>query len=125
MAKKNKKVVKFHKTSHLNIGIIIFLIIFIYMVYNIFLYFTTKQIAVYEVSQGTLTQNHTFTGVILRDEKVFTAEKSGYINYYNKDASKLGVSSYIYSIDESGDFYKQIRAQTMVNCLLRKILIKN
>ncbi|MCI8858880.1 MAG: hypothetical protein HFI71_05055 [Lachnospiraceae bacterium] len=111
MAKKNKKVVKFHKTSHLNIGIIIFLIIFIYMVYNIFLYFTTKQIAVYEVSQGTLTQNHTFTGVILRDEKVFTAEKSGYINYYNKDASKLGVSSYIYSIDESGDFYKQIRAQ--------------
>ena len=37
MAKKNKKVVKFHKTSYLNIGIIIFLIIFIYMVYKIFL----------------------------------------------------------------------------------------
>ena len=111
MAKKNKKVVKFHKTSHLNIGIIIFLIIFIYMVYNIFVYFTTKQIAVYEVSQGTITQNHTFTGVILRDEKVFTIEKSGYINYYNKDASKLGVSNYVYSIDETGDFYKQIRAQ--------------
>ena len=43
----------------------IFLIIFIYLVYNIFQYFTTEQIAVYEVSQGTITQNNIYTGTIL------------------------------------------------------------
>lgn len=112
MAKKNnKKVVKFHKMSQINVGIIVFLIIFIYMLYNIFQYFTTQQVAVYEVSQGSITQNNTFTGIALREEKIFNAENSGYINYYNKDASKVGVSSYVYSVDETGDFYKEITKQ--------------
>ncbi len=91
--RKNKKVVKFHRMSHLNIGVIVFLIIFVYMLYNIFQYFTAKQIAVYEVTQGTITQNNTFTGVVLREEKIFQTEKSGYINYYSKDGAKVGVSS--------------------------------
>lgn len=109
MAKSNnKKIVKFHKTSHLNVGIIVFFIIFIYMLYNIFQYFTTQQVAIYEVTQGTITQNNVFTGVILREEKIFNAENSGYINYYNRDAAKVSVESYVYSIDETGDFYKEI-----------------
>ncbi|MEH2942361.1 HlyD family efflux transporter periplasmic adaptor subunit [Lachnospiraceae bacterium KK002] len=112
MAKKNnKKVVKFHRTSHFNIGVVVFLIIFVYMVYNIFQYFTAGQVAVYEVTQGTITQNHTYTGVILREEKVFQAENSGYINYYNRDAAKVSVNSYVYSVDETGDFYKEITSQ--------------
>ena len=106
--KKNKKIIKFHKGSHLNIGVIVFLIIFIYMLYNIFQYFTTKQVAVYEVSQGTIAQNNTFTGLALREETVFNAESGGYINYYNKDATKVGVNTYLYSIDETGDFYNQV-----------------
>lgn len=106
--KRNKKIVKFHKASHLNIGVIVFLIIFIYMLYNTFQYFTTKQVAVYEVSQGTIAQNNTFTGLALREETVFQAESSGYINYYNKDATKVGVNTYLYSIDETGDFYNQV-----------------
>lgn len=106
--KRNKKIIKFHKGSHLNIGIIVFLIIFIYMLYNIFQYFTTKQVAVYEVSQGTIAQNNTFTGLALREETIFNAESNGYINYYNKDATKVGVNTYLYSIDETGDFYHQV-----------------
>lgn len=106
--KRNKKIVKFHKGSHLNIGVIVFLIIFIYMLYNIFQYFTTTQAAVYEVPQGTITQNNTFTGLALREETIYNAETSGYINYFNKDASKAGVNTYVYSIDETGDFYKQV-----------------
>ncbi len=109
--KKNKKVVKFHRTSHFNIGVLVFLIIFVYMIYNICQYFTAKQVAVYEVTQGTITQNNTFTGVVLREEKVFQTEKSGYINYYSKDGAKVSVSSYVYSIDETGDFYKEITSQ--------------
>lgn len=107
----NKKVVKFHKTSQLNIGVIIFLIILVYMLYNIFQYFTTERVAVYEVSQGTIAQNNTFTGVILREEKIYNTESPGYISYYNKDATKVGVNSYVYSVDENGNFYQEILAQ--------------
>ena len=39
---KNKKVVRYRKPFHLNIGLIIFGIIFIYMMFYIFSYFTTK-----------------------------------------------------------------------------------
>lgn len=108
MANNNKKIIKFHKSSPFNIGVIIFLIILVYMLYNIFQYFTTERVAVYEVSQGTIAQNNTFTGVILREEKIYNAESSGYITYYNKDATKVGVNSYVYSVDETGDFYRQM-----------------
>lgn len=107
----NKKVIKFHKTSQLNIGVIIFLIILVYMLYNIFQYFTTERVAVYEVSQGTIAQNNTFTGVALREEKVYATESSGYISYYNKDATKVGVNSYVYSVDENGNFYQEMLAK--------------
>lgn len=106
--KKNKKVVKFHKGFQINIGVIVFGIIFIYMIYNIFQYVTAKHISMYEVSQGTIAQNNTFTGLILREETVYNAQVSGYINYFNKDATKAGVDTYVYSVDETGDFYDQV-----------------
>ena len=111
MAKKNKKIVKFHRVSQINIGVIIFLIIFIYLLYNVYVYFTTERVAVYEVTQGTIAENNVFTGIILREEKVYRTEESGYINYYNRNATKVGVSSYVYSIDKTGNFYNNIRSQ--------------
>ncbi len=107
----NKKVIKFHKGSQFNIGVIIFLIILVYMLYNIFQYFTTERVAVYEVSQGTIAQNNTFTGVILREEKIYNTESAGYITYYNKDATKVGVNSYVYSVDATGSFYQDMLAR--------------
>lgn len=111
MADRNRKVIKFHKGSQFNIGVIIFLIILVYMLYNLFQYFTTERVAVYEVSQGTIAQNNTFTGVILREEKVYSTDISGYITYYNKDATKVGVGSYVYSVDEDGNFYRDMMAK--------------
>ena len=108
---KGKKVVKFHRTLRLNMAVVVFLVIFIYMLYNIVRYFTTPQVAVYEVSQGSIAQDNLYTGAILREEKVFYTEKAGYINYYNKDASKVGVNTYVYSIDADGDFYKKVLEQ--------------
>ena len=108
MADRNRKIIKFHKGSQFNIGVIIFLIILVYMLYNIFQYFTTERVAVYEISQGTIAQNNTFTGVILREEKIYNTDASGYITYYNRDATKVGVNSYVYSVDETGHFYQDM-----------------
>lgn len=125
MTNNNKKVIKFHKTSQLNIGVVIFLIILVYMLYNIFQYFTTERVAVYEVSQGTIAQNNTFTGVILREEKIYNTDSSGYISYYNKDATKVGVNSYVYSVDATGNFYQEMMAKNDGKILSGKNAYRN
>ena len=67
--KKNKNVVKYRKPMNFNIGVIIFVIIFIYLVFNVFSYLTETHISVYEVEQGTIAVNNVYNGLILRDEK--------------------------------------------------------
>ena len=66
--KKNKNVVKYRKPMNFNIGVIIFVIIFIYLVFNVFSYLTETHISVYEVEQGTIAVNNVYNGLILRDE---------------------------------------------------------
>lgn len=111
MAKrKNRKIVKYRKPFHLNIGVIVFVLIFLYVMYNMFVFFTTKHISVYEVSQGTIAQDTFFQGIVLRDETVYDTNDSGYINYYCKNGSKVGVGTYIFSVDETGDYYSRIAA---------------
>ena len=105
---KRQNVVKMSRSHNLNIGVVIFLIIIIYVVFNVFSYLTSSPIAEYEVGQGTIATNHIYQGLIIRDETVVYAGQSGYINYYMKNASKASVNDVIYSIDTTGDISKQI-----------------
>lgn len=98
----NKKVVKYHKPFNLNIGVIIFVIIFIYLVYNVFSYVTATHISPYEVEQGTMAANHIYRGLILREEQVYYADYTGVLNLYVKEASKVSYNNLVYSIDENG-----------------------
>lgn len=107
---KNKKVVRYRKPFHLNIGFIIFGIIFIYVMFYVFSYFTSTHTSVYEVIQGTIAINNSYTGLALRSEEIVRAEGSGSVNYYVKDASKVGLGDLIYSIDTDGSISKQINS---------------
>ena len=105
---KNKKIVRYRKPFHLNIGLIIFGIISIYILFYIYSFFTSTHISVYEVIHGTIAVNNSYTGLALRSEEIVTAEYSGEINYYRRDASKAGVGDLIYSIDSDGAIADQI-----------------
>ena len=105
---KNKKIVRYRKPFHLNIGLIIFGIISIYILFYIYSFFTSTPISVYEVIHGTIAVNNSYTGLALRSEEIVTAEYSGEINYYRRDASKAGVGDLIYSIDSDGAIADQI-----------------
>lgn len=107
---KNKKVVKYRKPFNLNIGVIIFIIIFIYLIFNVFSYMTTTHISVYEVEQGTMAANNIYRGLILREEQVYYANYSGALNYYVKEGSKVSYNNLVYSIDENGDVSKLINS---------------
>ena len=103
-----KKVVKYRKPFHINIGVVVFGFIFIYIVFYIFSYFTSEHIAVYEVGQGTIAENNTYYGLVLREEKIISSSYSGYINYYLRDAAKTSYNNLVYSVDETGNVAEKI-----------------
>lgn len=103
-----RNVVKMNRGLHLNVGVVVFVIIIIYIGFNLFSYFTSDTVSEYEVGQGTIATNHIYHGLILRNETVVYAGQSGYINYYVKNASKASVNDIIYSIDTNGSLSKQI-----------------
>lgn len=115
---KKKGIVKLSNFRNFNIGVVIFFIIIIYVLFNIFSYFTKTHIAEYQVQQGTIASNNIYQGIIVRDETVEYATKVGYINYYKKNASKVSVNDVIYSVDTTGKISKQIEASaTNTNAL--------
>lgn len=76
-----------------------------------FRYFTSVQIAGYEVKQGTLSISNIYTGMAIRDEEIITSPYSGYVNYYAREGERVGFGNLIYTIDESGKLSDIINAQ--------------
>ena len=99
---------RYRKPIDINIGIIIFVIIFIYLIFNVFSYLTETHISVYEVEQGTIAVNNVYNGLILRDEKVYSSDYSGALNYYVKEGSKIAYGDLVYSVDTNGDISSKI-----------------
>lgn len=102
MASRNKKVTRYRKPLNINIGIIIFGIIFVYVLISIILYVFNPKISIYEVNSGSLATNNTYQGLILRKETKVTADKAGYVNFYAREGEKIGVGQTVYTIDETG-----------------------
>ncbi|MGN0505546.1 MAG: HlyD family efflux transporter periplasmic adaptor subunit [Lachnospiraceae bacterium] len=98
-------IIKFRKRKDVNIGIIIFLFIAIYVIINVYIFFTKSQIPIYEVQTGSIYSSVQKTGVILREEKLFTTNIAGYINYYLREGSRVAKNATIYSIDSNRDMY--------------------
>ncbi|MCD7709711.1 MAG: hypothetical protein LUI02_07535 [Clostridiales bacterium] len=98
------------RRNHLNVGVVIFLIIIIYVLFNVFSYFTKSTAAEYEVGQGTIATNHVYSALAVRDETIVYAGQSGYVNYYIKNGAKAAVNDIVYSIDTAGTISDQITA---------------
>ncbi|SDB09264.1 HlyD family efflux transporter periplasmic adaptor subunit [Eubacterium oxidoreducens] len=109
----SNKIVKYKRPIQLNIGIIIFLVIFVYLVFQMVAYATQKHVTIYEVQTGEIAEGNEYTGLILRSEKVINSEESGYLNFYQENASKIGKGDTIYSIDEDGSYYQKIKEAAM------------
>lgn len=98
------KVVKFKKRKSINIGIVVFVILFIYVAINVYLFLTKEQLTIYEVHEGTTALDNRITALILRQESVINSEKAGYVLYYQKDGARVAKNESIYSISDN-DIY--------------------
>ncbi len=102
--KTRKKIVKYRRFPllHLNIGTVLFGIIFVYMMICLILYLTASHVTAYEVTSGTLSGNYRYTAIALKSERIVDAEQSGSVTYYAREGSKVGSGNAVCSIDESG-----------------------
>ena len=96
-------------TFRINIGTIIFGVIFVYIVIRILISLPKEKLAIYEVQNSYIDTNITTTALIVRDETLVTAESSGYVSYYVRDGEKIGKDKTIYTIDETGSVYAKIK----------------
>lgn len=93
-----KKVVQMHHHSMINIGTIMFGILFLYMVICMVMYLNADHITAYEVTAGPLSSNYRYTAVALKSETVVYSTEAGPIHYYAREGSKVGVGTGIYSV---------------------------
>lgn len=111
MANRNSnKITKYRRPLNLNIGMIIFAVIFIYIIICVCMYFTSKHIVWYEVKAGSLSTNNIYKALALRDETIVTATDAGYVNYYAREGARVAVGDLVYTVDESGKLADYIQS---------------
>ncbi len=105
MSKNRRKDIKNKNFFGINVGIVIFGLILIYLFINIVIYFTTERTKYYEVTEGSNAEklDNSFEGIALREEIIKYAEESGYVDYYIREGSRISKNSTLYSIDSSGE----------------------
>ena len=113
MAQRNSKVRKYRKPLNLNIGMIIFGVIFIYVVICVILYFQTGRIVRYEVKEGSLTTDNTYRGIALRSETLMTVGAAGYVNYYAREGERVAKNDLVYVVDETGRLNEELEAMNL------------
>lgn len=104
MASRNNKTVrikKFRKKKELNLGIFLFAIVLIYLIVTVILYFTNDTISIYEVREGSIVRDDSYTGLVLRQETAVQAEEGGYISYYQNENSKVKCGANIYAVSQN------------------------
>lgn len=99
---KSSKIKKYRRPLNLNIGMIIFGVIFIYVVVCVIVYFQTGRITRYEVEEGSLATNNIYRGVVIRDETVVPINTAGYVNYYAREGERVAYNDLVYVMDETG-----------------------
>ena len=101
----NKKIVsikKYRKKENLNVGVILFGVVFIYLIVMIIMFFAKDKTTVYEVREGSILKDNSYTGLILREETVIYADNNGYVNYFYESGKKVpfGYNVYLLTHDE-------------------------
>lgn len=103
MAKGNNKSInikRYKAKKGFNIGIFLFAVVLIYLVVTITAYLLDDKPSIYEVREGSIVKDNTYTGLIIRQETTVNADESGYINYYQNENSKIKYGAALYAISQ-------------------------
>lgn len=110
MADNRNKITKYRKPINLNVGMMVFAVILVYVVICVIMYFRTDHIVRYSVQEGSLTSNSIYKGIALRTEQVVTGQDAGYVNYFAREGERTAVGDLVYTVDETGRLSDYINA---------------
>ena len=83
-----------------NIVHLVFLVLLVYMVIILGNYISKEDVKVTEVTRGSLSQNHTYSGLILRDEEVIKSKSVGYVKCFVTDGSRVSKDGILFAVDK-------------------------
>lgn len=106
---KQRKVVSMKRKKPVFTGIIL-LLFSVYLILLLVQSVTKEHISIYEVTEKKIADDNTVRGIILREEKLINSSKTGYINYFVGEGTKVGTKTSVYSIDENGQISDQLTA---------------
>ena len=110
--KNQKKLVRYPSSLNLNLGMVIFAVIFIYVVICVIAYFRSNHVVGYEVKEGSLSSNRIYNSAfVIRKEAVYQSASSGYINYFVSEGTRIGVGGLVYTIDSAGGLQEMMMAE--------------
>ena len=92
---KRNKVTKYPRSLNINIGMIIFAVILVYVIICVFIYFNSKHIVGYEVMEGSLSTDNIYEGIALRNEEVVKSKLAGYVNYFATEGRRVAVGNLV------------------------------
>ncbi|MBQ7564839.1 MAG: hypothetical protein IJT16_12735 [Lachnospiraceae bacterium] len=104
----SNKIAKYRPPININLGLVIFAVLFVYILVVIVSYFRSTPITPYEVTLGSLAVNNTYTGIALREETVVDCDYTGYVNYYAREGERVAVNSLVYTVDSSGEISEML-----------------
>lgn len=110
MADNGRKITKYRRPLNINIGMMIFAAIFVYVIICVFMYFRTEHIVGYSVVEGSLSSNSIFRGIALRTEEIVTSSDAGYVNYFAREGERVAYGNLVYTVDETGRLSDYIRS---------------
>ncbi len=115
MARKNNKVVRMEdyksEKIELNIGILIFLVLLIYMIAMVVMYLNSKHIVSYQVVKGSLSIPTVYEGIAFREETTVPCNGNGYINFFARENEHMACGDLIYTLDSSGKIADMLETQ--------------
>lgn len=113
MAKSSgQKVTKYPgNLNNLNIGMIFFIVIAIYVVISVVTYLRKDHIVGYEVKEGALSSNNIYESIALRKEKIIETDSAGNVNYFASEGGRVAVGNLVYTVDESGKLLDYLKSQ--------------
>lgn len=98
---KSANISKFKRKRELNLGMFLFAIVFIYLIVTIVMYFSNDNISVYEVREGSIVRDTSYTGLIIREETAVSAQADGYVSYYQNENTKVKAGTNIYALSSA------------------------
>lgn len=113
MAKNNMTNIQVYKRKwNLNIGVLIFGIVFVYLIIIILGSLTNRSVSTYEVRMGSILKEVSYTGLVLRQEEVVQTGEDGYVNYLIPEGSKVGVKTKVYALSEHKLQFEQPQSES-------------